>query len=431
MRIAITTIARGAPVDTPGGWLRVVELERAQQIALAPLPDAVHRARDTNPRGGLRGGRGLAATSDRLALAIHDRILILDPAWGVTRILSHRWMGGIHDLAADASGVWATCADNDLLVRLDWEGRLQDAWQWRTDRRVRRALGQRSLPGLSRWADHRDPANWGLRMDVGHVNAIALEGEGLVVGLGMIRPPVLAWPQAALATGLRCATLLGLREPTQAMLDRVVASPLGRRILADPRVAPSRPGFNRTDRPPETRPGWAWAVLELRLQAGAIGRRPRARVVAHQPSAGLPTHNVVPFDGLIAVNDSSTGRVLAIDHGTGAIARSVQLPGELPFPRGLLRLASGHFAVGTQAPATIQIVDLEAGRIEERIELPDDRDEAPYAIVQVPERFADPTGRLPAVRADWGVIGADASGPSRVGTPPRSRPGTAAAGRSA
>jgi hypothetical protein len=121
-RLAVTTIVRYAPLDTPAGWLRVVELDGRSQLAMAPLPDALHRGADPNPRGGLRGGRGLAALPDRLAVAIHDRILVFDTDWRLDRVLSHRWMGGPHDIAADAGGLWVTCADNDLVVRLGSKG---------------------------------------------------------------------------------------------------------------------------------------------------------------------------------------------------------------------------------------------------------------------------------------------------------------------
>jgi hypothetical protein len=102
----------------------------------------------------------------------------------------------------------------------------------------------------------------------------------------------------------------------------------------------------------------------------------------------------VPCGDLVAVNDSPGSRVLGVDRRTGQIARSVALPGEFRFPRGLVRLADGRLVVGTQLPASLQIVDLERERIDECLLLDDDRGEATYAIAAVPERFADPVGRL-------------------------------------
>jgi hypothetical protein len=402
VRVAITTIVRSAPLDTPSGWLRVLDLETRTQQAIAPLPDALHRRADPNPRGGLRGGRGLAATADRLAVAINDRILVLDRHWQLRDVLSHPWMGGPHDVAADDAGLWVACADNDAVLRLGWDGELAGVWHWRTDRGVRRALGHGWLPHFDRRLDHRSPAPHGLRIDIGHVNAVAEDDGALLVGLGFVRPPTpLRWP-AAREAGLHVARRVGLGG---------VAGELMGRWRALPRNAPSAalravtPGQIRIEDAPQERPGWSWALVEVRSPLD----RPRARVVARHPVAGAPTHNALPYDGLVAVADSARGRVLAVDRRSGAIVRSVQLPGALPFPRGMCRLDDGRLAVGTRDPASLTIVDLEGGCVDDRVPLPGDRGESPYAVAPVPPRFGDPAGRLPATRAAWGIVGADAS----------------------
>ena len=110
VRVAVTTIVRRSGLDVPSGWLRILDLDERRQLAMAPLPDPVHRARDTNPRGGMRGGRGIAATGDRIAIAINDRILVLDSSWRMQGVLSHRWLGGVHELEADEGGLWIACS---------------------------------------------------------------------------------------------------------------------------------------------------------------------------------------------------------------------------------------------------------------------------------------------------------------------------------
>jgi hypothetical protein len=295
-----------------------------------------------------------------------------------------------------------------MVVRLTWDGRLIDAWQWRSDRRVRAAFGLGPLPSFSRWADHRNPEHGGLRLDVGHLNAVATRGDDLLVGLGVVRRPRLPWSLAAAATASRSAQRLGLERPVRAAVDAAAAFGPGRRFLGHRAIA-SVPGFDRPPPSPGTRRDWTWAVLELPGAARGLPRRTRARVVASHPSAGLPAHNVVPFGDLIAVNDSTRGRVLTVDARSGAVVSAVQIEGELPFPRGLLRLDDGRFLVGVQDPARLLTVDLERGGVDEVIDLPDDRNEAPYAIAPVPDGFADPAGRLPSARAGWGIPGADAS----------------------
>jgi hypothetical protein len=362
-RLVVTTIVRDAPLGTPGGHLRVVDLAGGKQEAM-PLPDAVHRARDTNPRGGLRGGRGLAVAGERLAVALNDRILVLDRGWQVRNVLTHSWVGGLHDIAADDDGIWATCVDNDLLLRFGWDGSLIDHWQWTTDRRLRRALGQRWLPGFDRWTDYRDPLGGGFRIDVGHLNAIAADEDGLLLGLGLIRAPTPVWWPVLRERGLRLANRIGAGRLADAALRSWRAS-----------------------RPPNPRPaapapdGWTWALLSL-----AADRR--ARVVARHPAQGRPVHNIVPHDELLAVCDSPGGRIVGVERSSGAIVRSVALGGEFPFPRGLLALADGRLVAGVQAPAALAIVDLDAERVDERILLADDHGESPYAIAELPDGFA-------------------------------------------
>ena len=406
-RVAVTTIVRRAPLETPSGWLRVIDIASGEQLAMAPVPDALHRARDRNPRGGMRGGRGIAVTPERLAFAINDRVLVLDAAWSVRGVLSHRWMGGLHDLAADGGGIWAACSDNDLVLRIDWDGRLIDAWHWRADRGIRRALGHKPLPRFDTWADHRDPRGGGARFDVGHVNSVALDGDRVLVGLGLVRPWVMLWHRAAAGRVLRLASRAGLGFAAEAVLDglrRLSEKPGGPASRSVTAVAPGAI-FTFAEGPP----GASWAIVELsearENAAGHLG----ARLVAQHPASGRPAHNLVPCDGLIAVADSPRGTVLGIDRGSGAVVRTVQLPGDHPFPRGMLRLDDGRLAVGTQEPAALTVVDLEAERVCERILLPDDRGESPFAIAPVPAGFEHPAGRLPETRAGWGIVGADAS----------------------
>jgi hypothetical protein len=360
-----------------------VDLAGGEQRAV-PLPDAVHRARDTNPRGGTRGGRGLAVAGERLAVALNDRILMLDRDWQVRDVLTHPWVGGLHDIVADDGGIWATCGDNDALLRFGWDGDVIDRWEWRTDRRLRRALGHGWLPGFERWSDHRDPLGGGFRIDVGHLNAVAADGDGLLLGLGLVRSPAPLWWPVLRERGLRLADRIGAGRLANAALRGWRASPLaklGRGVAAGPAFVAITPGtidFTPGDLTPD---GWTWALLSL-------SRERQARVIARHPTQALPVHNIVPHGDLLAVCDSPGGRIVGVDRISGAIVRSVALPGEFPFPRGLLRLDDGRLVVGMQSPAALAIVDLDAERVDEQILLADARGESPYAIAALPDSFS-------------------------------------------
>jgi hypothetical protein len=406
-RIAITTIVRSAGLDVPSGWLRVLSTDRWEQLAMAPLPDAVHRIHDTNPRGGLRGGRGVASTADRLAVALNDRVLLLDRDWRPAHVLSHPWMGGVHDIAADDEGLWISCSDNDMVLRLDWDGQLRGSWHWRADRRMRRALGFGWLPPVDRSMDHRDPRERGLRVDLGHVNAVASDGDAVLVGLGLLRVPMpLLWPYLR-ERGTRLAARAGFGGAADRAIELWRRFPLAKiqaRWFPED-ISRVTPGARPIDHGGPGEPGSTWVVAEL---LPGRGGRLRSRVLARHPAAAVPTHNVAAAGGWVVVNETARGRIVALDRETGAVVRSVEIAGDYPFPRGLLPLGDGRYLVGSQGPAALSVVDLAAERVDERVVLPDDRGEAPYAIGFVPSFLGDP-GLLPTSRAGWGIEDADAS----------------------
>nr|MDQ3936305.1 hypothetical protein [Actinomycetota bacterium] len=203
---------------------------------------------------------------------------------------------------------------------------------------------------------------------------------------------------------LRLASRGGLGFATEAALSalrRLSAKPGGPASRAATAVAPGAI-FAGPEGPPGT---WAVAELPRERTAGRLS----GRLVARHPAAGRPAHDVVPYDDLLAIADSPRGTVLGLDRRTGAVVRTVELPGDHQFPRGMLRLDDGRLVVGTQDPAALTVVDLHEERVCERLLLPGDRGESPFAITPVPACFEDPDGRLPATRAGWGIAGADAS----------------------
>jgi hypothetical protein len=392
MRVVVTTIARGAPRGVPSGWLRVVDLEPGAEVARVPLPESRFIAYDPNPRGGLRGGRGLAVFGDRLVLAGNDWISILDPSWRQQVLIEHPLLSSVHDVLADGDGIWATCASNDCVLRLGWDGELRRVWTWRSHARLRGRLGQASAPPLDRGHDYRrrDRArNW---HDLSHVNAILRDGDDLLIGLGQVRAQGMwLWP-AMLDRALRRGG-----RPVEAAVGAWRRSPLkrvGRNWGAGRKRAPLPPGVNEMGRGPGSRS----AVVRLSLNRR---RRARADLVLLRPGATVPTHNLATLGDLLVVNDTSTGRLVALDPPSFTVRHEVRLPGSPSFPRGLIDLGGGRFLVGDQNPLAVHVVDLPAGTVERTVELPADQGECVYALAAVPPSFADPARRLPAAREAW------------------------------
>ena len=391
-RVAVTTIARGAPLEVPSGWLRIVDLPGGREIESSPLPESRFIAHDPNPRGGLRGGRGLAAFGDRLVLAGNDWIRVLDRDWRERALIEHPLLSSVHDVVADASGIWATCAANDCVLRIGWDGDLRRTWTWRGHPLIRRRLGLAAAPPLDRGHDYRRRDRARTWHDLTHVNALLPDGDGLLVGLGQVRNHGF-WLWPALVDH---AVRRGGR-PAERLRDSWRATPLrrvGRRWGAGERRRPLPPGVNAMGRGP----GAVSAVIRLRPDGS---RRPRAQVVLTRAGARVPTHNLARLGELLVVCDSSSGALIALDPATGAIRHRAPVPGAPSFPRGLIDLGAGRFLVGNQNPLALHVVDLRAGAVQRSIPLPADHGECVYAIAAIPESFADPSGRLPATREEW------------------------------
>jgi hypothetical protein len=135
--------------------------------------------------------------------------------------------------------------------------------------------------------------------------------------------------------------------------------------------------------------GSAFAIVEV-----PDDRAAGARLLLHERPISLPNHNVLRSDGDLVYNDSNADRLVAWDLEAGRVRRAVDIPGEPAFARGLVRLDDGLYAVGSQRPAAVHLVDLEAGAVEESIELGGDSRAAVYALCVVPEAFAPPPPRL-------------------------------------
>jgi hypothetical protein len=372
-RAIVTSLVREASLEEPSGFVRVVDLERRKVLATFAMPESRHRARDPNPRGGLRGAKGIGVQGDRLVLANTERLFVLDTAWRLVRAISHPWLAGVHDVLCEPEGVWATCSSSDLMLRFDWDGTLGEHWTWRGDRPLAGELGFASPPRFDPELDYRDPvvAHTGVH-DVAHVNGVARGSDGLLVSLGRILAPRTVRALAARAVGARLAARAGLGPPAL----RAVRRRRTRRLVRSEQFAADR--F----------PGSSAALLALSRDT---------RVLVRTRDVAVPNHNVLEDDGLLVYNDSNASRLVGVDRTSGRERHAVPIPGSPPFARGLAALGAGRFLVGSQAPHALHAIDLAGGRLVSSLDLGGRPRESVYAVALLPDRFDDPPARL-----DWG-----------------------------
>jgi hypothetical protein len=107
-RIAVTSAVRYVGNSEFSGFLRIVDLERSEVLAVTPVPESSRRADDPNPRGGLRGAKGIGVAGGRFVLANADTLFVFDESWSQISEITHPWLGAIHDVLVEADGIWVT-----------------------------------------------------------------------------------------------------------------------------------------------------------------------------------------------------------------------------------------------------------------------------------------------------------------------------------
>jgi hypothetical protein len=339
-RVAVSSIGRGAELDHASGYLRIVDLEQGAVTFRAPVPESRWRAEDPNPRGGTRGGRGVAVHVDRFVLGTHEDVTVLDAGWRLVRRFTHPILSSVHDVLADERGIWVSCTRGDSVALFDWEGELADWWSLGTDPKLVQALNLHLVRPFDPAADYRDP-----RIDLQGWSTVGLNGlgrgpSGVLVSLGRIADRV--------------------KRPRL---------PFGKPPLLDP------PSFAIVALPPQAR---------LRETAASIVlHRTDLRVEA-------PNHNAAEEEDLLLYNDSNRSALVVWDRAAGRELHAVPIPGDPAFARGLCRIAPGRWLVGSQKPLALYAVDVEAGAIVASYDLNGDDEETVYAICELPDRFDDP-----------------------------------------
>ena len=307
-----------------------------------------------NPRGGTRGGRGVAVHADRLVLGTHEDITVVDTSWRVVHRFTHPILSAIHDVVADERGMWVSCTRGDSVALFDWNGELEDWWSLGLDRKLAKSLNLHLVRPFDPKADYRDP-----RIDLQGWSTVGLNGlgrgdSGFLVSLGRI-----------------------------ADRRKRVRTPFRKQPLPDPA---------------------SFAIVAL-PHDGRL-RDASASILLHRTDhpVDAPNHNAGEDGDLLLYNDSNRNVFVVWDRAAGREAKTIPVPGDPPFARGLLRLGPGRWLVGSQKPLALYEFDTEAGEIVATHDLQGTEEETVYAICDVPDRFDDPS---PAAGSDpnifWGL----------------------------
>jgi hypothetical protein len=132
-------------------------------------------------------------------------------------------------------------------------------------------------------------------------------------------------------------------------------------------------------------------------------------ILHRQAGVAVPNHNVAEDGELLLYNDSNRHCLIVFDRRAGVEVRTISIPGDPPFVRGLARIEPGLWLVGCQAPLALYAVDIRRGKRVATFPLGGVEHEAVYGICPLPDGFVDP--RRPADSDPYGFWKRAALGP--------------------
>jgi hypothetical protein len=358
--VGLTSQVRHSGTWDYSGFFRVVDLDSGRTLLTQSVPDSPWRRIDPNPRGGLRGAKGLSGIDDRLIVTNTDTLFVLDSSWSKVGEISSPHTGSVHDVLAEEDSIWITCTHADLLLKVDWQGNRLDSWSWRSDPELVAALGLPRVRPFDPGVDYRDPLQLqGGVYNIAQLSSVTRCSEGLLLTFGRVLTP-------------RELRLRRLR----ARIGRVTA----------------RFGIQKPAPEPPWRPRSLSAIVLLRQVGGALAGA-KAELLLKIEDTYAPNHNALEVGDLIVYGDSNGNRLVGVDRTTGTEEIVVDVPGDPPFVRGLTRLEDGTILVGSQKPLAFYAVDLGAGQIVAEYPLDGQPAESAHALAVLPPSFPDPTGR--------------------------------------
>ena len=192
--LIVSTIRRNIPHTESSGFVYVIDAEKQRVLQRSEMIEPAFREVDTNPRGGMRGMRGMFIRDNQIVMANASIIYRYDSNWDLLGIISHPSAAAIHDIILDGETLWATSARNDLVLQFDLAGNLLQHFYLREASLANRSLKWKPPVALQTQStangevDFRDPlSHEEEKYDRAHVNSICqLADKSLLVSMGLV-----------------------------------------------------------------------------------------------------------------------------------------------------------------------------------------------------------------------------------------------------
>lgn len=368
-RLIVSTNRREATLHEPSGWLFVVDLEEQKILQKTSGLEPPYRTHDDNPRGGMRGMRGLSFFNGELAAADYSAVFFFDKQWNLVRTITHPSVSAIHELLYVENGLWVTSTANDMLARFDLEGNLAEIHCLREQvELMRRVNGPQKLLlrsqeiQLGEYDFRKRSYLVADKYDRLHLNGLAQTPDGRIfVSFGLIVGDMFG-ALMQIKHFLRLVNAWGLVLSVNRAIRHLLG--LKKKMLSELVVQPGQGGS---------------AIVSL-------NRAGEWDVHLQFPVAHNPSHSVrILEDGTGLYLNSSRGTLIHFTM-SGDILLEEKISDE--FLRGLLVLPNGQLALG--AGSALLIYDLKAREVVSNIQLTDDPRNSVFDIQILPPDFELP-----------------------------------------
>ena len=176
-----TTVYRTAPIDQ-GGHLISIDWNTKATLGKVPVVPPQPAIKNSNPRGGARGGRGILVDSQFVYAASYHTIHVFTHDLTPLRTFSNPLFVDIHELAWEGNDIWVCSTGLDVAVKVDTKGQTLAVWRPHNDSVTATRFGLQPL-SLDRVRDYRHAAM--LRRHT-HLNTVAMVDERPLILLNRI-----------------------------------------------------------------------------------------------------------------------------------------------------------------------------------------------------------------------------------------------------
>lgn len=367
-RLLVSTVRRNSPTTVASGYVYVIELEPSRVIQRSSIVEPAYKQNETNPRGGMRGAKGIAVRQDEVILANSSSLFRFNPQWDCLGVITHPSCAFIHDIQFQGDSVWVAAASSDLLIQFSLTGQILRFEYMREPSLALEQLkwnpplliDERGI--LEGTIDFRDPASHEhIVYDNAHVNSLGFLGNGdILVSMGLVIGMEFAalkqvkmwmmrngiWP-LVLAVNKRIGKVFGIKQKN--LDNTLVAKPVKARS-AVVRITPDGKRF-----------------LSLSL-----------------PNMTTPCHSllVLPDETVIYLNTSES-KILRFEPQTGEILSNTQVAEG--FLRGAAQISERNIAVGSKDQ--LFTFDWVNKSVVDSISITDDPTESIYDVKVLPPNF--------------------------------------------